>query len=120
VASTLMPEDDALHIHLLGSAITTISGYRYLSGFTAILRDARQDTGRNADSGTVLEEEKTGHWLGAVGYMILLDQAGKCFKPRNAQVAVKGSAIEKCLTYWAPGLADREHYSELPLDREEK
>jgi hypothetical protein len=94
-----MTEKDALRIHLLGSVINTVRGYRYLSGFTAILRDARLGTGRNADSGAVLEEEKTGHWLGAVGYMILLDQAGKCFKPRNAQVAVKGSAIEKCLTY---------------------
>jgi hypothetical protein len=103
-----MPESDALRIHLLGSVTTTVGGYRYLSGFTAILRDAREDSGRCPDSGIVKKEERTGHWLGSVGYMILLDQVGKCFKPRVAQAVVAGSAIEKCLTYWTPELSERE------------
>jgi len=49
----------------------------------------------------VRDEESTGHWLGAVGYMILLDQVGKCFKPVRRLRSTLPNTIEVCLGYWA-------------------
>lgn len=46
------------------------------SGFWLALRDARVTAGRNADTGAIVNPDPPTKWLGAVGYMVLLDQLG--------------------------------------------
>lgn len=53
------------------------------SSFVAALRDARAATGRNLETGVLEDEPRSGNWLGALGYMALLDQIGKCFRSRG-------------------------------------
>jgi hypothetical protein len=97
-----MPEADALRIHLV-AANTAFRGYEYTSCFIAAVRDARQDAGRHPDTGTVIDAARTGHWLGAVGYLILLDQIGKCFSPKGqAATPTNSPSIVRCLANWAP------------------
>ncbi len=71
----------------------------YTSVFRALLRDARQVTRRDLDTGMKLEGSHT-FWLGALGYLILLDQIGTCFKPRN-KPSVSGSPLIRALTYFS-------------------
>jgi hypothetical protein len=96
-----MPENRALELHFAG--LTETPAYTFFSGFTAALRDARKFTNRNQDSGEKLQDVCTGDlgsWLGAIGYLSLLDQIGKCFKPRNVN-AIHGNSIIKALKYFS-------------------
>jgi hypothetical protein len=102
--ATLMPAAAALRMHLIEPTIEPPPGYMYRSGFVAALRDAREDSGREPNTGAIIDEPRTGHWLGAVGYLILLDQIGKCFAPAGI-TASHGSeqpSILRCLGKWAP------------------
>ena len=100
-----MPEADAIRIHLMGPDLT-VPGFRYLSGFTALLKDSRQDGGRDMDTGEIIDEERTGHWLSAVGYLILLDQIGKCFKPKSVPKGTHPKpAVQSCLSHWSPEIS---------------
>ena len=75
---------------------------QFRSGFVACLRDARVFTGRDSNTGTIIDSVKSRSWLGNVGYLILLDQIGNCFKGRNCSV-VSGSlsSIQKALNYFS-------------------
>lgn len=105
MTSKRMPESQAVQIHLFD---TGNPNPNYKTSFLALLEDARAASGRDVATGVVIDELRTGHWLGAVGYLILLDQIGKCFKPKAAARTNGGAAIVHCLNYWAPGLSDRE------------
>lgn len=83
----------------------TVPGFRYLSGFIALLKDSRHDGGRDIDTGEIINEERTGHWLSAVGYLILLDQIGKCFKPKAVPTGRHPNAVQSCLSNWRPAIS---------------
>lgn len=101
-----MPSDQAisLHLSLFNKASSNMTVF---SGFIAALRDARKFTSRDQKTGeklstqSPLEQEfgDLGSWLGAIGYMTLLDQIGTCFKPITSTV-VNGSTIIKALRYF--------------------
>lgn len=93
-----MNEQDLLIQHL-NSEPEIIDGHIVFSGFTAALRDARGATGRNLVTGIIVKPELTCSWLGAVGYLILLDQIGTCFKPHGDAV-VEGNTINRALSYF--------------------
>ncbi|WP_133805921.1 hypothetical protein [Kribbella caucasensis] len=92
-----MPEKNAIAMHL--SYRPAQNGLHIYSSFAAALRDAREATGRNPDTGELINPHRHGNWLGAIGYMILLDQIGECFKPRPA-AAVSGNSFSKALSYF--------------------
>lgn len=75
-----------------------------------VLRDARAATGRYLSSGEVgPKPERSGSWLGAVGYMIMLDQIGECYRPADAAPLPKGTPdFIKALTYFADDVPDLE------------
>jgi|APTNR8051073442_1049403.scaffolds.fasta_scaffold00090_13 hypothetical protein len=79
-----MHEQYSIRRHLSGQ-IEVAADAQYFNGFTAGLRDSRRMTGRDPDSGVVVHPEQTVCWLGILGYMILLDQLGKCFRPKGAK-----------------------------------
>lgn len=93
--STLGDKFLALHLNLQPPA----GSLQPCSGFVAALRDARLATGRDPSTGAKLPDRRDllGPWLGAVGYMTLLDQIGSCFQPKG-QAAVKGNTIRQALS----------------------
>jgi hypothetical protein len=101
----MTPADrEATRLHLFGQREDEEErrGYRYTSGFLACLRDARSVTGRDEDTGEVRYPKRLHNWLGAVGYIVLLDQIGDCFRPGDVVRVTGSNTIEKALVYWAP------------------
>ena len=85
-------EEEAIRMYL------GISPRPSRSCFRAVLVDARKFTGRNMNNGSKLPDSKHGCWLGALGYMALLDQIGTCLKPKRRNE--DGNKIEKALKYF--------------------
>ncbi len=56
-----------------------VNGMKYQSSLIAILGDARGAADRDRD-GRVKPGKRSQSWLGATGYLIMLDQVGKTFK----------------------------------------
>ena len=50
--------------------------------------------------GTIIDIAKSRSWLGNVGYLVLLDQIGNCFKDKNHAMA-GGNSIQKALNYFS-------------------
>jgi len=103
MSENYMPSEIALKLHLLKAPPQ--NGIQFFSGFMAALGDARSATGRD-DLGRSEYPLKHGCWLGAIGYMALLDQIGSCFKPIN-RPKQNGNTITKALKYFT-SLSDAE------------
>jgi hypothetical protein len=69
------------------------------SCFVAAIQDAREFTGRDRNTGAKLSGRNHGCWLGALGYMALLDQVGSCLKPKDKNE--DGNEIRKSLKYFS-------------------
>jgi hypothetical protein len=80
----------------------------WFSAFSAIVRDAREATGRDLDTGEVENEARAGNWLGTLGYLVLLDQVGGCFEPAFGpqREPANRTAFVKALTLFTPRLSD--------------
>lgn len=81
-----MPKAEAIAMHL-GPLMAAGDGLAF-SSFRALLRNARKHTGRSEETGEVTDPSAVGDWLGALGYLVLLEQIGKCF-------AVAGEPVQK-------------------------
>ena len=92
--STILSEAKAISAHFTYSDQNKI-----VFGFMLALRDARGATGRDPSSGSILYPNKTGCWLGAIGYCTLLDQIGSCFKDKKKSI-IQGNTISKALGYF--------------------
>jgi hypothetical protein len=98
-----MPTDRAIKMHLSLYNVDANAQMTFFSGFTAGLRDARKFTGRDQSTGTKINGEKIGDhgsWLGAIGYMAILDQIGTCFKPKSV-TTINRNTIFKALKYFS-------------------
>lgn len=109
-----MTEQEAIKAHLTTNYLS-LNGMTLFSGLCGGLKDARKMTGRHLNTGEKFADNAicsndengpcfkghTGSWLGTMGYMALLDQIGKCYKPKS-KTRIKGniSAIKKCLKYF--------------------
>jgi len=80
-----------------------------VSSLLAILRDARGATGRSEETGQLQPEQegRAGHWLGALGYMVTIEQIGKCFRPRGATPQLP-PGFRRALADFAPHLTKQE------------
>jgi len=74
----------------------------FKSGFIKVLHEARVLTGRDENTGkkNINDHDENESWLGVTGYMVLLDQIGKCFKPKDRSIKEKRSII-KALKYFS-------------------
>lgn len=85
--------------------------YRH-SSLIAALRECRLHTGRYLRTGKLIKNFKRGypgHWLGAIGYLTVLDQIGGCFKNSNsANKPDHQNSIEYALNSFALDLLDNE------------
>src|SRR5688572_9476979 len=101
MSHTIMSMRDAILAHLTN--ITENTEGLFFSGYVAGLRDARTITRRNAQTGEKLSAEHFGNpgsWLGAIGYMTILDQIGDCFKPSDKATIDERNTIKKALMYF--------------------
>jgi hypothetical protein len=96
--SNLMAEEEAIQRHLTFPPPS--NNIQYFSGFVAALRDARQVNGRDLETGAKIPSAPRAIWLGAIGYLALLDQIGSCFKPKPSRIE-QGNAINKALKYFS-------------------
>ncbi len=84
-------------------------GVRRVSCLNAALHDARRVTGRNTVTGVPEShhDDLAGCWLGATGYLILLDMVGTVFRPVGAE-ALSGHSIGRALRRFYPTLKEEE------------
>jgi hypothetical protein len=79
----------------------------WFSCFSAAVRDAREATGRSPNTGVLERPVQAGNWLGTLGYLVILDLVGECFRPVSAaREPVTKAAVVRALTYFAQGLSD--------------
>lgn len=116
-----MTAQEAITAHLTTNYIEQ-NGLTYFSGLCGGLMDARKMSGRHIDTGEKFPDHvqcsdndsgpcfkgHLGSWLGTMGYMALLDQIGKCYKPKSkTRIPENTAAIKKCLKYFS-NLSDAE------------
>jgi hypothetical protein len=93
-----LDENTAITRHL--NERPPINGIQYKSSLIALLGDARGAAERNAVTGLVEPGKQSASWLGAAGYLILLDQIGTCFKLKGPEVQAD-NAITRALMYFS-------------------
>jgi hypothetical protein len=91
-------EQQAIERHL--NEDFDIHGRRVFHAFAAALKDARRVTGRDVVTGQLLSTRHAGSWIGAIGYLALLDQIGACFKPKGRD-PIDRNDIYKALAYFS-------------------
>ena len=101
-----MTEKKAIN-HFLNESIdpeVNVSGI--FSSFTIALSEIRKTTARDLKTGKRINHYESNSWLGAIGYMSLLDMLGSCLKPISKSETDK-RAIVRILKYFA-NLSDEE------------
>jgi hypothetical protein len=109
-----MTSKDIIRAHLTSNYINQ-NGLIYFSALCGGLKDSRKISGRHLDTGEKFSEDTScngdengpcfkghlGSWLGTMGYMAILDQIGKCYRPKSkTRIKNNSSAIIKCLVYF--------------------
>ena len=79
-----------------------------ISCFVAALRDARYTTGRDLDTGVMVEPEQPALWLGALGYLAFLDQVGSAVRRDGWKRPLDMKCIEAALAQFAPHVTEPE------------
>jgi hypothetical protein len=72
------------------------------SSLVHALRNIRLITERDQDTGVAKPHGYLGNWIGAIGYITILDQVGKCYRPSSKERIkdAKMSPIKKALFYF--------------------
>lgn len=117
----MLTEQEAINAHLTLNYIS-VNGLTFFSALCGGLKDARKMSGRHLDTGEKFPDDTIcfndnngpcfkghlGSWLGTMGYLALLDQIGKCYKPKSkTRITGNSSAIKKSLKYFT-ALSDDE------------
>jgi hypothetical protein len=76
-----------------------VGGVQYKSSLVALLRDARGAAERDLETGQVLPGRQSTSWLGAAGYLILLDQIGSCFIEPGQQMTNEVPLVHAVRTF---------------------
>ena len=94
------------HLHL--NSAEDENGQIAESSLVHALRNIRLITGRNQDTGAAIPGGYLGNWIGAIGYITILDQIGKCYRPNcKNKITDNRSPIKKALAYFTK-LSDNE------------
>jgi hypothetical protein len=99
-----MNKDETISCHLTLKGVKGEDNLTHYSTLCAALKDARKMTGRNIETGAKDSDnlKDLGNWLGAMGYITILDQIGKCYIPQDKLPLEKTkSAIIKALNYFS-------------------
>jgi hypothetical protein len=93
----MMDKKMAVDFHLF--EYPSVGEWRVASALVRALGNVREETGRDGNGNKVAGQDH-GSWLGAIGYMAILDQIGKSFKPRNRVPLYNLNSIQKALRYF--------------------
>ncbi len=77
----------------------SVGEWHAASALVRALGNVRKETGRD-HNGNKVAGQNHGSWLGAIGYMAILDQIGKCFRPRNRIPLYDLNSIQRALRYF--------------------
>lgn len=93
-----------VQIHLNLNGYKDANNLIHESSLVAGLRTSRHITGRNVDTGAVDGSNICGYlgsWNGAMGYITILEQIGRCYRPDSKQKnTTNASFIKKALEYF--------------------
>jgi len=107
--------NEALMLRLLCSDEHTGAGRLY-SSFVAALKDARTATNRDVETGECDNSSAHGSWLGALGYLALLDQIGKSYAPTSESEAIHAGPFKTALLRFAPYTSFGDEIGELQVE----
>lgn len=98
-----------IHDHLTAKHIDSGNGLKKESCLTSALRESRAWTNRNRETGFPNDFGTCGylgHWLGAMGYLTILDQIGKTYQPKTytGDEPEYKNSIKNALKFFADGL----------------
>ena len=99
----------AIKAHLATIDYKDANGLTNHSTLPFALREVRTITRRNRVTGHVDPNTSgfPGNWIGAMGYMTILDQIGSCYRPVNTHKIIDKPSIIVALSYFT-SLSDRE------------
>jgi hypothetical protein len=90
---------------------TVENGGDVASSFVALVRDARQSSGRDLVTGQLEHVDQAGSWLGALGWLCLFDQIGQTVRvsaPTGGPRAGAGERFKACLIDFAKAVTKSE------------
>ncbi len=99
-----MESTNAIKNHLFLNSETDTNGRVTESSLVHALRNIRLITDRNQDTGIPNPPNgNLGNWIGAIGYLTLLDQIGKCYRPISKIKITPANmpSIQKALAYFS-------------------
>lgn len=87
---------------------TVEAGGAVASSFVALVRDAREASGRDLITGHLDDVDKAGSWLGALGWLCLFDQIGQTVSasaPKGGKPLRAGARFKACLADFGNGVS---------------
>lgn len=100
-----MSNEDAIRYFLNEKIDPEINIQGSFSSFNVALYEIRRITKRDNLTGKRNSSYENCSWLGAIGYMSLLDMIGACFKPKNKTVAEDRDFV-RALKYFSENLTE--------------
>jgi hypothetical protein len=92
-----------IEVHLSLNSLKNEQGIIFESSLVHALRNIRLITGRDEETGIASSDGYLSNWLGAIGYFAILDQIGKCYRPKiKDKIITNISSIKKALIYFTP------------------
>ncbi|MCK5763407.1 MAG: hypothetical protein KAH05_04745 [Clostridiales bacterium] len=103
-----MSNEDAIRYFLNEKIDPEVNIQGSFSSFNMALYEIRRVTKRDKLTGQRNLSYENSSWLGAIGYMSLLDMIGACFKPKNAPSIVESRDFVSALKYFSENLTEDE------------
>lgn len=95
-----MDKQTAIDIHLSLQEPYKVNEIGYYSCLGHALKEARTVTGRDSKSGKLEDKNGSHTWLGAIAYLLIVDQIGECYETSKVIPNV-GSPFRKALHYFS-------------------
>lgn len=101
-----MSNEDAISYFLNERIDPEVNIQGSFSSFNMALYEIRRITKRDKLTGKRNSSYENCSWLGAIGYMSLLDMIGACFKPKNKTTIEENRDFVRALKYFSEGLTE--------------
>jgi len=103
-----MSNEDAISYFLNERIDPEVNIQGSFSSFNMALYEVRRITKRDKFTGKRNSSYESSSWLGAIGYMSLLDMLGACFKPKSAVKIEEGRDFVRALKYFSEDFTEDE------------
>lgn len=103
-----MSNEEAINYFLNEKIDPEVNIQGSFSSFNMALYEIRRITKRDKLTGKRNLSYENSSWIGAIGYMALLDMIGACFKPDNTSPIVENRDFVRALKYFSENLTEDE------------